>query len=130
MLRQGAAVGTLRLYPFATGDFDRVYPAENLLPMEIFAAVALSNHAGYEDYTVIFSTDTGATATGKYIWQQLSGVVQQTAPAELPWNSRDCVLAYEWSALHCYAELTLEEGLLSAQELEKIAHSIRWQTVG
>ncbi len=125
VLWQGSAVGTLRLYPFA-GDYADVDPAGNELPMPIFAEVALSDHTGYDDYTVVHSTDSGAAATAKYVWQQLTGTVVKDAAA-LPWNSRDCILAYDWSAMHCYMELVLEEGLVSARELEKIAHSVRWQ---
>lgn len=125
VLWQGCAVGTLRLYPFS-GAYDDVDPAENELPMPIFAAVALANHVDYEGYTVIRYTDTGAAATAKYSWQQTAGAMVKDAAA-LPWNSRDCILAYDWSAMHCYMELVFDEDLVSAQELEKIAQSVRWQ---
>lgn len=127
VLWQGDAVGTLRLYPFS-GAHDEVDPAAEELPMPIFAAVALSNHVNYEKYAVVHCTDTGAAATAKYRWQQLEAAVGNAA--ELPWYSRDCILAYDWSAMSCYMELTLEEELLSPQELEKVAHSVRWQKNG
>lgn len=128
VLWQGGAVGTLRLYPFAMSDAETVQPAKNELPMQIFAATALSNHAEYEDYAVAQSTDTGAAATCKYSWQELTGVYQSAdAAAAVPWKNADCILAYDWSVLSCYVELVVEEGLLTAEQLEETARSIRWQ---
>ncbi|MBQ8612398.1 MAG: hypothetical protein IJ412_11930 [Oscillospiraceae bacterium] len=127
VLWQGGAVGTLRLYPFA-GDHSEVDPADNELPMPVFAAVALSNHVDYDEYTVIRSTDTGAAATARYLWQQMETFAG--AAAALPWNSRDCILAYDWSVLPCYMELQLEEGLLTQQQLRDTADGIRWQKNG
>ena len=49
------------------------------------------------------------------------------AAAAVPWKNADCILAYDWSVLSCYVELVVEEGLLTAEQLEETARSIRWQ---
>lgn len=75
LTRDGGSVGSIALYPLATTDPDdlaTVDTAANSLPMQIFAMVALSNHAGYDEYTVRKSTDSSAVATAQYIWQDLS----------------------------------------------------------
>ncbi len=128
VLQNGKAVGILRLHPFATSDVQGVDPAENTLPMQIFATVALSNHAGYDGYTVIHAADTGAAAVCKFVWQPMETFVGDAAA--VPWSSKDCVLAYDWNVFPCYMELTLQEGILTMPELQKVAHSVQWQKNG
>ncbi|PWM22484.1 MAG: hypothetical protein DBX44_07025 [Oscillospiraceae bacterium] len=119
-------IGTISLYPFGSSDRETlesaVSPAEDLLPMPVFSPIALSNHAGYEDYQVRRSSDTGACATARYLWQDLQH--SAGAAAEAPWLQADCVLAYDWSVLPYFVEIQTADGLLSQASLAALAESI------
>lgn len=124
LLRGGETAAGLRLIPFATNDretLNSLDPAENTLPMPIFAGVALSNHAGYEDYTVCKSTAAGASATARYVWQDLTGYGGRAPDA--PWQSVNCVLAYDTDQLLRFAEIVFAEELLAPDELRELAES-------
>ncbi len=121
----GVTIGTLRLLPFGTTDvrpLRRIETEKDALPMEIFSTAALSNHAGYEDYHVSSYWDTGATATGKYIWQDLSSSAGNAA--DIPWQEMDCILAYDWEGMPYYVEVLLQDGVLTKEELSGLAVSV------
>ena len=121
--QDGQQVGTVRLYGLGATDeptLSTVDTAANSLPMQIFSPVALSNHAGYEDYQVVQCSGTGAVATARYVWQELGTT---DAAASAPWSSCDCVLAYDWQVLAYFAEFTFADGALSAQQLTALAGS-------
>lgn len=121
----GKPIGTLHLYNLATADTDSlagVDTSADNLPMEVFATTALSNHAGYENYTVRRFSDTGASATALYVWQDLGG--QTVSAAEVPWKQADCVLAYDWGVTPYFMELILGDSVFSADELTATAKSV------
>ena len=122
--QEGYPVGQLALYPFGATDqetLSQVDTPKNELPMEIFAATALSNHAGYENYRVQRHTDTGASALAQYRFQDLSNAAGNAA--SLPWKEKDCVLAYDWAVTPFYAEIQLEPGTLTDAQLQELAVS-------
>lgn len=125
LTRDGGSVGSIALYPLATTDPDdlaTVDTAANSLPMQIFAMVALSNHAGYDEYTVRKSTDSSAVATAQYIWQDLSEAAG--AAASIPWQKQDCILAYDWSVFDYFVEIKLETDIFDQSALEALADSL------
>lgn len=125
LLRQfDDTVGTISLFPFGAADpgaLASVDPSEDAVPMPVFSPVALSNHAGYEDYLVRRSSDTGACATAKYRWQDLSAA--DTA-VQAPWLQADCVLAYDWSVLPWFVQIMVGDGLLPEESLAALAESV------
>ena len=71
----GETVGSLTFLPFAADDpevLSAVDPKTEQIPMQVFG-MAMTNHAGYEDYRVVHSSKTGAVALAAYLWQDLSG---------------------------------------------------------
>lgn len=119
--------GTLTLYPLAAAEgtgLETVDTGADELPMAVFAAVALSNHADYEDYTVVRHGRSWASATARYVWQDLSAPGYEGAAAGIPLQGVDCVLAYDWSAAPCFAELILGDGVFSPETLRSVAESI------
>ena len=129
--QDGYPAGQLSLYPFGTTDreaLSQIDTAQNELPMEIFSSTALSNHAGYENYRVLSHTDTSAGALARYRFQDLSDAAG-TASA-LPWQQKDCALAYNWQVLPYFAEILLESGTLTQAQLEELAASLVWVKEG
>ncbi len=94
--------------------------------MEIFSPIALSNHSGYDSYRVRKYGDTGACATAQYLWQDL---MEGESGAEAPVQKADCVLAYDWEVMPYFLEITVQDGLLSEEELAGLAESIGISTV-
>lgn len=122
LLREGKSVGSVTLYPFGASDAETlagVDTAASSLPMQIFSTVALSNHAGYEEYQVRQSWDSGCIATAQYMWQDLSTSNGDTP--SIPWQQMDCVLAYDWNMMPYFVEILLDEDGFS----EEIADSIQ-----
>ena len=125
LMRSGENIGSITLYPLATtypDDLATVDTAANSLPMQIFAMVALSNHAGYDEYTVRKSTDSSAVATAQYIWQDLSEAAGDAA--SIPWQKQDCILAYDWSAFDYFVEIKLDDEIFDQSALEALADSL------
>lgn len=125
LTRDGGSVGSIALYPLATTDpYDlaTVDTAANSLPMQIFAMVALSNHAGYDEYTVRKSTDSSAVATAQYIWQDLLEAAGDAA--SIPWQKQDCILAYDWSVFDYFVEIKLDDEIFDQSALEALADSL------
>ena len=124
LTQNGEAVGTVTLYPFGTADaqsLQGIDPAEDTLPMPVFSAVALSNHAGYESYRVCSHKATGAVATAEFVWQDLSS---GGSAASAAWQAQDCILVYDWSIMPYFVELRLAPGLFSQSELTALAQTI------
>jgi hypothetical protein len=92
--------------------------------MQIFATVALSNHAGYDGYDVVRAWDSGAVATAQYVWQDLSQTDSYGAAAAIPFQQASCVLAYDWELMDCFIELLTTPGALSDAELLQLAESL------
>ena len=125
LTRDGGSVGSIALYPLATTapqDLATVDTAADSLPMQIFATVALSNHAGYDEYTVRKSTGSSAVATAQYIWQDLSEAAGDAA--SIPWQEQGCVLAYDWNICDYFVEIKLEDEIFDQSALEALADSL------
>ena len=124
ILQQGQPVGSISLYNAGASDkatLETVDTAENKLPMQIFATVALSNHEGYEDYNVCRAWDTGAVSTARYFQQDLENA---EAAASAPYQYEDCVLGYDWNVAPCFVEIRLADGLFTADQLQQLAESL------
>ena len=125
LMRSGENIGSITLYPLATTapqDLATVDTAADSLPMQIFATVALSNHAGYDEYTVRKSTGSSAVATAQYIWQDLSEAAGDAA--SIPWQEQGCVLAYDWNICDYFVEIKLEDEIFDQSALEALADSL------
>lgn len=125
LMRSGENIGSITLYPLATTDPDdlaTVDTAANSLPMQIFAMVALSNHAGYDNYNVRSYTTSSAVATAQYIWQDLSEAAGDAA--SIPWQEQGCVLAYDWNICDYFVEIKLEDEIFDQSALEALADSL------
>lgn len=125
ILKDGASIGGLTLSDFGTDDKDvlaQVDTAENALPMQIFSPIALSNHAEFDNYKVCKSSATGANAVAKYYWQDLTDYGGRTPDA--PWLPSDAVLAYDYEKIPFFIYVNLDDGSLTAAELENLAKSI------
>ncbi len=124
ILQQGQPVGSISLYNAGASDkatLETVDTAENKLPMQIFATVALSNHEGYENYNVCRAWDTGAVSTARYFQQDLENA---EAAASAPYQYEDCVLGYDWNVAPCFVEIRLADGLFTADQLQQLAESL------
>lgn len=120
----GETVGSLTFLPFAADDpevLSAVDPKTEQIPMQVFG-MAMTNHAGYEDYRVVHSSKTGAVALAAYLWQDLSG---SESAAAVPYQEMDCILCYDTMSAKVFAEILLEPGTLTAAELEALAKGIR-----
>lgn len=120
----GETVGSLTFLPFAADDpevLSAVDPKTEQIPMQVFG-MAMTNHAGYEDYRVVHSSKTGAVALAAYLWQDLSG---SESAAAVPYQKMDCILCYDTMSAKVFAEILLEPGTLTAAELEALAKGIR-----
>lgn len=118
-------VGTIRLYPFGTTDtqdLQGVTPSESTLPMQIFSTVALANHVNYDAYMVQTFSSTGACATAQYCWQDLS---QEGDAANIPWQKKDCILAYDWSVMPYFMEILFENTSLTQEQQAALAQNIQ-----
>lgn len=125
LMRSGENIGSITLYPLATTDPDdlaTVDTAANSLPMQIFAMVALSNHAGYDNYNVRSYTTSSAVAIARYIWQDLSDNAANAAA--IPWQEQGCVLAYDWNICDYFVEIKLEDEIFDQSALEALADSL------
>lgn len=125
--KNGQPIGSLTLIPLATTlpeELQAVNPAAQELPMQIFATVALANHAGYQEYTPARSWPTGAAATATYWWQDLAANPELPA-AQVPEQSIPCVLVYDWQLMPCFVQIMLEENALSSDQITALAESLR-----
>ncbi len=127
LVKDGRVIGSIDCMGLGLEDpaelAQSVDPAKNQLPMPIFAGIALANHADFEDYTVVNSGESGAAATAKYAWQDISD--PDVAAVEVPWSYRDCVLAYDWEKAPVFFDMTFEEGVLTGQELKDLAQGLK-----
>lgn len=124
-VKAGVPIGILTLGEFGTEDKDtltQIDTTKNEIPMPIFAGIALSNHAAYENYKVCRSSFSGANATAKYLWQDLTGYGGNAPDA--PWLRSDSILAYDYEKIPFFISLNLTDSSLSAEELENLAESI------
>lgn len=117
--------GIITLASFGTNDIDslaKTNTSENTIPLTIFAPIALSNHAQFENYKVCNAWETGASATADYLWQDLTDYGGR-AP-EAPWLTSQSVLAYDYNKIPFFISISLADGSLTAAELEALAKSM------
>ncbi|MEG3030082.1 MAG: DUF5301 domain-containing protein, partial [Oscillospiraceae bacterium] len=125
LVKDTKAIGSLTVESFGTDDKDvlkQVDTSKNVLPMAIFSPIAMSNHAGFENYKVIKSSATGANATAKYLWQDLTDYGGRAS--EAPWLKADSILAYDYEKMPFVINVNLTDGSLSTGEIEDLAKSI------
>ncbi len=124
--RQKEAVGNLSIYPFATDsaeDLQSVDTSSENLPMQIYATIALSNHADYTNgYEVVSSTDTLCSAVCRPLIHEIEGYAGNTPDA--PWSEHDCVLAYDLAGKPYFLVLFFDADVISPQQLREIAESV------
>ncbi len=124
----GENIGTICLYTFGTSDIEvlrSLNPSENSLPMPVFSYIALSNHAGYENYTVLNSSDTGAIAEADYVWQELDSA--EMSAAAIPFQRTKCILSYDWEVMQYFMEILFVPDIsdtLNENQISDIAESI------
>ncbi len=128
LLKDDEPIGRISLYKFGTIDSEElsyVDTGADQLPMQIFSEVALSNHAGYENYQVRRHWDTGATATAKYFWQDLSQTDEYGSAAAIPYQQVNCILTYDWDVMPYFVEMIFTEEAVSETELVSLAKDIQ-----
>lgn len=123
---EGKPIFSVSVYPMGAykEDLQQVDTAQNSLPMQVFSTVALSNHAGYEEYQVQSHSPTGAVATAQYVWQELSD--QQNAAA-IPTQQLPCVLVYDWQKMPYFVQILWANQDISTQQQIELANSIAWK---
>lgn len=123
---EGQPIFSVSIYPMGAykEDLQQVDTAQNSLPMQVFSTVALSNHAGYEEYQVQSHSPTGAVATAQYVWQELSD--QQNAAA-IPTQQLPCVLVYDWQKMPYFVQILWANQDISTQQQIELANSIAWK---
>lgn len=132
-LKDEEIIGGISLHKFGTIDSEElsyVDTGADQLPMQIFSEVALSNHAGYENYQVRKHSDTGATATAKYYWQDLSQTDEYGSAAAIPYQQINCILTYDWNVMPYFVEMIFTEEAVPETELASLAKDIRLTTAG
>lgn len=132
-LKDEEIIGGISLHKFGTIDSEElsyVDTGADQLPMQIFSEVALSNHAGYENYQVRKHSDTGATATAKYYWQDLSQTDEYGSAAAIPYQQVNCILTYDWDVMPYFVEMIFTEEAVPETELASLAKDIRLTTAG
>ena len=123
---EGQPIFSVSVYPMGAykEDLQQVDTAQNSLPMQVFSTVALSNHAGYEEYQVQSHSPTGAVATAQYVWQELSD--QQNAAA-IPTQQLPCVLVYDWQKMPYFVQILWANQDIYTQQQIELANSIAWK---
>lgn len=132
-LKDEEIIGGISLHKFGTIDSEElsyVDTGADQLPMQIFSEVALSNHAGYENYQVRKHSDTGATATAKYFWQDLSQTDEYGSAAAIPYQQINCILTYDWNVMPYFVEMIFTEEAVPETELASLAKDIRLTDAG
>ncbi len=132
-LKDEEIIGGISLHKFGTIDSEElsyVDTGADQLPMQIFSELALSNHAGYENYQVRKHSDTGATATAKYFWQDLSQTDQYGSAAAIPYQQVNCILTYDWDVMPYFVEMIFTEEAVPETELASLAKDIRLTAAG
>ena len=132
-LKDEEIIGGISLHKFGTIDSEElsyVDTGADQLPMQIFSEVALSNHAGYENYQVRKHSDTGATATAKYYWQDLSQTDEYGSAAAIPYQQINCILTYDWNVMPYFVEMIFTEEAVPETELASLAKDIRLTAAG
>lgn len=132
-LKDEEIIGGISLHKFGTIDSEElsyVDTGADQLPMQIFSEVALSNHAGYENYQVRKHSDTGATATAKYFWQDLSQTDEYGSAAAIPYQQINCILTYDWDVMPYFVEMIFTEEAVPETELASLAKDIRLTAAG
>lgn len=133
LLKDDELIGGISLHKFGTinsEELSYVDTGADQLPMQIFSEVALSNHAGYEDYQVRKYSDTGATATAKYFWQDLSQTDKYGSAAAIPYQQINCILAYDWDVMPYFVEIIFTEEAVPETELASLAKAIQLTDAG
>ena len=128
LLKDDEPIGGISLHKFGTIDSEElsyVDTGADQLPMQIFSEVALSNHAGYEDYQVRRHWDTGAVATAKYFWQDLSQTDEYGSAAAIPYQQVNCILTYDWDVMPYFVEMIFTEEAVSETEVASLAKDIQ-----
>ena len=132
-LKDEEIIGGISLHKFGTIDSEElsyVDTGADQLPMQIFSEVALSNHAGYENYQVRKHSDTGATATAKHFWQDLSQTDEYGSAAAIPYQQINCILTYDWDVMPYFVEMIFTEEAVPETELASLAKDIRLTAAG
>jgi beta-lactamase regulating signal transducer with metallopeptidase domain len=127
LLQDGEVVGTLALSGYAAtaqADLAGVDTAADSLPMAVYATAAMTNHADYsEHYRVVSHTARASNAVTKYLWQNLDAPGYDAA-AEIPFQSKDCVMAFNLDTAPYFAVFRLREGVLTEAQLTDFARSV------
>ena len=69
--------------------------------------------------------DTGAVATAKYFWQDLSQADEYGSAAAIPYQQMNSILTYDWDAMPYFVEMIFTEEAVSETEAASLAKDIQ-----
>lgn len=125
VMANGETAGTVTFFPFAAGaeDLQSVDTASESLPMQIYATVALANHADYHNgYEPVAHTDTASAALCRPLIHDIENYAGHTPDA--PWIEYDGILAYDIAGEPYFMCAIFQADILTREQLTGIAKSI------
>ncbi|MCI9457899.1 MAG: hypothetical protein HFE44_13175 [Oscillospiraceae bacterium] len=121
----GETAGTITFYPFAADaeDLQSVDTSSEDLPMQIYATIALANHADYHNgYEPVSHTDTASVALCRPLIHDIENYAGHTPDA--PWIEYDGILAYDMAGEPYFMCVLFHADILSHEQLAEIAKSV------
>lgn len=129
--KDGVTIGNVALHPYGTTDqfaLLSVNTQSETPPMQIYSPIALSNHADYTNgYRVVDDfTDNASRAVCRMRYQDLTNHGGESPNA--PWLEQDVILSFDLEDNPIFIAIHLQPDILSAQELERWALGITFDS--
>ncbi len=128
--KDGVTVGNAALHHYGTTDqfaLLSVNTQSETPPMQIYSPIALSNHADYTNgYRVVDFTDNASRAVCRMRYQDLTNHGGEAPNA--PWLEQDVILSFDLEDNPVFIAIHLQPDILSAQELERWALRITFDS--